>query len=115
VVPSQRNSVSVRGNVVREGLIKYEEGRRVDYYLDKAGGVRDSTKNVYLTQATGATVKVTGGWFTRSPEVEDGAVIRVTREPPRQRDVDYAEIASNITQIVSSTLTVLVLVTRVFN
>jgi hypothetical protein len=109
--------VAVRGNVANEGLIKHEPGRRVDYYLERAGGTRQYTEAVYLTQASGATFRVDGGWFRRSPTVDDGAVIRVEEEPQseRQRDVDYAEIASNVTQILSSALTVLVLATRVFN
>ena len=35
--------------------------RKNDYDPGEAGGVRDSTKNICLTQATGATIKVTGG------------------------------------------------------
>jgi len=115
VIPTQPNTVAVRGNVANEGLIKHEPGRRVDYYLDRAGGTRDSTESVLLTQASGATFRVDTGWFRRTPTVDDGAVIRVTRKSGAREPIDYAEIASNITQILSSTLTVLVLATRVFN
>jgi len=118
VIPTTPNSVSVRGNVARAGRIKYEDGQDVDYYLERAGGVRDSTKNVYLTQATGATFKVETGWFSRSPEVTDGAVIRVTKEqppPPNEDDVDVGEVVRDVTGILSSALTIIVLATRAFN
>jgi len=46
--------------------------------------------------------------------VEDGAVIRVTKEAPRDGEIDYTQIASNVTQIISSMLTVLVFIERVF-
>ena len=118
VIPTTPNSVSVRGNVARAGRIKYQDGRDVDYYLERAGGVRDSTKNVYLTQATGATFKVETGWFSRSPEVTDGAVIRVTKEqppPPNEDDVNVGEVVRDVTGILSSALTIIVLATRAFN
>jgi protein involved in polysaccharide export with SLBB domain len=117
IIPSQPNTVAVRGNVANEGLIKHESGRRVDYYLDRAGGTRDSTQAIYLTQASGATFRVDTGWFRRTPEVDDGAVIRVARKQPSRREEgpDIAQIATEVTSILSSALTVLVLVTRVFN
>jgi len=115
IIPTQPNTVAIRGNVANEGLIKHEEGRRVQYYLDRAGGTRRNTEAVLLTQASGATFRVNTGWFRRTPTVDDGAVIRVTEEPPKEQEINYAEIASNVTQILSSALTVLVLASRAFN
>lgn len=115
VIPTQPNTVAVRGNVANEGRIKHEPGRRVQYYLDRAGGTRENTEAILLTQASGATFRVETGWFRRTPEVDDGAVIRVTKEEESENTIDYAEIASNVTQILSSALTVLVLATRVFD
>jgi protein involved in polysaccharide export with SLBB domain len=115
VIPTQPNTVAVRGNVANEGLIQHEPGERVEYYLDRAGGTRQNTEAVFLTQASGATFRVETGWFRRTPTVDDGAVIRVEEEPEREQEIDYGEIASNVTQILSSALTVLVLATRVFD
>lgn len=118
VIPSKPNSVSVRGNVARPGRIKYQQGEDVEYYLDRAGGVRDSTKSIYLTQATGATFEVDTGWFGRTPEVTDGAVIRVTKEPPtpeEEGDVDIGAVVTDVTGILSSALTIIVLATRAFD
>jgi polysaccharide export outer membrane protein len=117
IIPTQPNTVAVRGNVANEGLIKHEEGRRVQYYLDRAGGTRQNTEAILLTQASGATFRVDTGWFRRTPEVDDGAVIRVEEEPQseQEQEVNYTEIASSVTQILSSALTVLVLATRAFN
>lgn len=115
VVPTQPNTVAVRGNVANEGLIKHEEGQRVQYFLDRAGGTRQNTEAIYLTQASGATFRVDTGWFNRTPEVDDGAVIRVEEEPPQEQQIDYTQIASNVTQILSSAVTILALATQVFN
>ncbi len=116
-IPTTPNSVSVRGNVAQPGRIQYEAGEDVEYYLDRAGEPRDSTKAVYLTQATGATFKVDTGWFSRSPEVTDGAVIRVTREQPAPEEdgVDIGEVVTDVTGILSSALTIIVLATRAFD
>jgi hypothetical protein len=115
-IPTTPNSVSVRGNVAQPGRIQYREERDVDYYLERAGGTRDSTKAVYLTQATGATFKVDTGWFGRTPEVTDGAVIRVTKEspPPDKEGVDIGQTIRDVTGILSSALTVIVLAIRAF-
>ena len=117
VIPTQPNTVAVRGNVANEGLIKHEAGRRVQYYLERAGGTRQNTEAILLTQASGATFRVDTGWFRRTPEVDDGAVIRVEEEPESEQEqqVNYTEIASSVTQILSSALTVLVLASRAFN
>ncbi|MCS4114571.1 SLBB domain-containing protein [Salinibacter ruber] len=114
VIPTQPNTVSVRGNVANEGLIKHEEGRRVGYYLDRAGGTRQNTQDVFLTQASGATFEVNTGWFRRAPVVDDGAVIRVEAEPERDQEINYSEIASNVAQVVSSALSLIVLATQAF-
>jgi len=115
VIPTQPNTVAIRGNVANEGLIKHEEGRRVEYYLDRAGGTRQNTEAILLTQASGATFRVDTGWFRRTPEVDDGAVIRVEEEPPEEREIDYTQIASNVSQVLSSATTILVLLTQVLN
>ncbi len=115
VIPTQPNTVAVQGNVANEGLIQHEPGERVEYYLDRAGGTRRNTEAVFLTQASGATFRVETGWFRRTPTVDDGAVIRVEEEPEREQEIDYGEIASNVTQVLSSALTILVLATRAFN
>ncbi|WP_103027125.1 SLBB domain-containing protein [Salinibacter altiplanensis] len=114
IIPTQPNTVAIRGNVANEGLIKHEEGRRVGYYLDRAGGTREDTQGVFLTQASGATFKVNTGWFRRAPVVDDGAVIRVQPEPEQEQEINYAEIASNVGQVISSTLSLIVLATRAF-
>ena len=116
-IPSQPNTVAVRGNVANEGLIKFQSGQRVSYYLDRAGGALDNTENIFLTQASGATYKVKTGWFRVTPKVDDGAIIRVTAEPPPpegQEGPDVGAIVRDVTGILSSALTVIVLALRAF-
>ena len=112
-IPTQPNAVAVRGNVANEGLIRFEEGKRVTYYLDRAGGLRSRTEGIFITQPSGATFRIDRGWFKTTPEVGDGATILVTREPEREDEgFDLGDSLTNITQILSSALTIIVLSRR---
>jgi len=116
VLPSQPNTVAIRGNVANEGLVRYEPGRRVEYYLERAGGVRDDTEDIFITQASGATFRVRTGWFRRTPEVDDGAIIRITQEPEKEDNepIDIGGTIRDVTGILSSALTIIVLAGRAF-
>lgn len=115
-IPTVPNAVSVRGNVVNEGLIKYERGRRLSYYLDRAGGVKEDTEDIVLTQASGATFKVRQGLIPANPVVDDGATIRVTKKPVSESGdkVDVGRVFTESLAIISSALTVIVLALRAF-
>jgi hypothetical protein len=117
-VPPQPNTVAVRGNVANEGLIKHKPGARVSYYLERAGGTLDETQDILLTQASGATFRVDEGWFRVTPQVDDGASIRVTREPPKpegEDDVDVQQTITTVTGLLTTALTLIVLSERAFN
>jgi protein involved in polysaccharide export with SLBB domain len=115
-IPSQPNTVAVRGNVAIEGLIKFEPGRRVKYYLSRAGGLRPETEAVLLTQASGATFRVRRGLFKSNPVVDEGAQIFVTKEPPRDpaQRIDVGRTIVEAVGIISSTLTIVVLARQAF-
>ncbi|NNE47522.1 MAG: hypothetical protein HKN37_12780, partial [Rhodothermales bacterium] len=117
VIPKVPNAVSVLGNVVTPGLIKYESGRRLSYYLDRAGGLQEESQDIVLTQASGATFKVRRGLIPGNPTVDDGAIIRVTRKPPRVEGdrVDVGRVVTESLAIVSSALTVIVLAIKGLN
>ncbi len=111
LIPTMPNAVSVVGNVVTEGLIKYESGRRLSFYLDRAGGIKDETESIVLTQASGATFKVRRGLVPGNPVVDDGATIRVVKQPPREEGdrVDVGRVITEGLGILASALTVIVL------
>ncbi|MEL7364023.1 MAG: SLBB domain-containing protein, partial [Bacteroidota bacterium] len=108
LIPVQPNTVTVQGNVANEGLIKFVEGRRVSYYLERAGGTRDQTLDIFLTQASGATFKLRRGLFPEDPVVDDGGTILVEREPEDEEPADVGEIIRDALTILSGTATVLV-------
>jgi hypothetical protein len=51
------------------------------------------------------------------PKVDDGASIRVTREPPKEEGerIDVQQTVTTVTGLVTTMLTILVLSTRAFN
>ena len=117
-IPLQPNTVAVRGNVANEGLIKFEPGRRVTYYLDRAGGLRKDTESILLTQASGATFRVKRrGLFKSNPVVDEGAFVLVTHKPPKEpgEGVDVSRTIVDGLAILSSTMTIIVLARQAFN
>ena len=117
-IPLQPQTVAVRGNVANEGLIKYEPGKRVTYYLDRAGGLRTDTESILLTQASGATFRVKRrGLFKSNPVVDEGARVLVTRKPPPEpgERVDISRTIVDGLAILSSTMTIIVLARQAFN
>ncbi|MFK7847042.1 MAG: SLBB domain-containing protein [Rhodothermales bacterium] len=117
-IPLQPNTVAVRGNVANEGLIKFEPGRRLTYYLERAGGKRPESESILLTQASGATFSVRRrGLFKQNPVVDEGARILVTHKQPREpgERVDIGRTIVETVGIISSTLTIVVLARQAFN
>ena len=109
VIPSQPNTVAIEGGVANPGLIKYIPGKRVSYYLDRAGGTGEDEEAVLITQASGATFKLRQGLFPDDPVVEDGAIIRVlTKEDDEKDRVDAAQVVRDTLTILTGAVTVLV-------
>jgi len=80
-VPSKPNTVLVLGEVQKSGLLSYIEGDDLQDYLNRAGGTTDSAYYALLTKPTGESQKVGLGVFSGNPEVPDGSVIEVAKEP----------------------------------
>lgn len=114
-VPLKPGTVVVRGNVRRPGLVKYAPGRRIGYYIERAGGLDEDTKVILITQADGGTYPVylgLKGWFQRDPVVDEGAIVEVVRKPPeekRQVTFDIGKTLTDIASIAASTLTIIAL------
>ncbi|MBO6577045.1 MAG: SLBB domain-containing protein [Rhodothermales bacterium] len=113
-VPRKPNTVQVAGNVNNPGLIRFAPGRRVKYYLDRAGSEARETEAVFLTQADGATYRLRRGLFPQNPVVTDGAVISVSRKQdvPSEERTDVGQIITETISVLSAALTAIVLASR---
>jgi protein involved in polysaccharide export with SLBB domain len=108
--------VLVTGNVALDGFIEYEKGKRVKYYLDRAGGLQPNTAKYFqLTQANGATFRVKRkGLLRDNPVVDDGAILRAIFElEPEKEPFDMREVLVELTSITTSALTLYFLIDRI--
>ncbi len=108
-IPIRPNTVEVRGAVPNEGLIQYAAGRRVSYYLDRAGGTSDNAEDVFVTQASGAVYKLRRGLFSQNPVVDDGGIIYVS--PKEERPANTTDVGALLRDglaIAASAVTVII-------
>ena len=107
VIKERPGVVFVTGEVYNDGLIEYQPGKSVKYYIDSAGGVTlNGNKNDILVIYANGVVQPKK--LLSSPKVRDGATIIVnTKElsPP----FNPTEFANTTLSLISSFITILVL------
>jgi protein involved in polysaccharide export with SLBB domain len=113
-VPEFIPTVSVQGAVNSPATVQYREGAGLDYYIQNAGGysqIADEGR-VSVRYADGsARVKSKFLIFTSSPEPGPGSTITVPVAPPQQ-PFNVTEFFSAVAQILTSTIAILVLSTK---
>ena len=87
LVPSEKQTVEIKGEVLAPSLVRYEKGMTLSQYVNRAGGFSDKAKkkSVYVLYANG-DIKSTemSLFFKNYPEIEPGAVIIVPKKPERK-------------------------------
>ena len=113
-IPRRPNTIAVTGNVNRPALIRYERGKRVNYYLRRAGGAARNTEDIFVTQADGTTRVLRRGLFPSNPVVSEGGVIALTRKAEAETDdgADLGEVIAETISVISAALTAIVLASR---
>lgn len=123
-IPDKPNEVTVTGNVGSVGKVQYIKDKRVFYYINKRGGLKDRTKNIYLIHPNDEVRKVRKilglylcnpdcGFFMCNPKVPDGSEILVTRKEIVKREgTQIKDIAINSMTIIAEVLTIAVLLGR---
>ena len=115
-IPKKPRVVLITGNMIMNGFIEYEPGKRIKYYMDRAGGLQPNTsKYLQLTQANGAVFRVKRkGLFKDNPVVDEGAIIRaIFEQEPEREPFDLREIIVELTSITTSALTLYFLIDRI--
>lgn len=111
-IPKKPNTIVVDGEVNNPGLYRFTEGLSVKDYVDNAGGVTDSANYIIYRKANGESNRVDFGLFTSDPEVYDGSVIVVTKEPfkpVKETTFDLGKTVLDIFGLLASALTIWVL------
>ena len=118
-IPRKPNAVAVNGEVGNPGLLGYIKGDKLWKYVERGGGLTDSSLYVYLMYPSGAVEKYSTGWLARrfesNPEVLDGSSIRVTRarHEAEAEPFDLGGTIKDVFAIVASTVTILVLASQI--
>ncbi len=108
-IPSKPHTVQVRGEVNNPGLLSFIEGDDVMDYLNRAGGLTDSSNYAVLVKPSGESRRVDFGWFSSNPDVPEGSTIDVLKVPPPLPDdnpVDVSATIKDMFAIVTSAATV---------
>jgi len=108
IVPSEKQTVEVKGLVLAPSLVRYEKGKSTKSYINSAGGFSDNAqkKSVYVVYANGDVKGTNRFLFFRSyPKVAPGALV-IVPEKPEKKAVSTAETVSIMTAI--TTLAILI-------
>ena len=113
VVRQSSGTVNVYGEVYNPGLIEYQKGKNINYYLDLVGGptLNGSSKNVIVIYANGEVVP---NKFLSRPKIKDGSTIVVNKKQYRE-PFKLTEFTSSVLSIISTTVTILVLSQQLSN
>ena len=107
IIKEKVGAVFVTGEVYNAGLVEFQKGKSIRYYLDSAGGINNygNRDNVILVYPNGITVP----WrLFRSPKIMDGSTI-VVYQKEVLTTFDATMFANNIASLLSSMVTILVL------
>jgi pyocin large subunit-like protein len=106
----------VRGAVGFETRVRYEAGRSVDYYVDRAGGLTDDADHgrTTVTEQNGERrlVRIRTLFFDSKPEPGPGATVFVPAKPPSAGGFNWDALLTRVVAIATATATVLIAVDR---
>lgn len=107
VIKEATKTVNIDGEIYNPGLIEFQKGKSLRYYVDSAGGITKAgdKKDIIVIYANGVVVPKK---FMSSPKIMDGATIFVNQKEI-QEPFNLTEFSSTILSIVSTTVTILVL------
>lgn len=107
VIKERSGVVFITGEVYNEGLVEYQRGKSIKYYIDAAGGVtlNGEKNNVTVIYANGV---VRPNKFMNAPKIRNGATIIVNRKEPTE-PFNPTEFASTTLSLISSLVTIMVL------
>lgn len=114
-IPGKPNTILVYGNVNNPGLLSYVEDSRAGTYIDRAGGLADSTESILVKFPNGETRKIRK--HSNGPKLPDGSSIFVTRKPfvdqsKQKQGPTIAEVIRDTLAIITSAVSILVLAVK---
>ena len=108
IIPSEKQTVEIKGLVLAPSLVRYEKGKSTRSYINSAGGFSDNAqkKSVYVVYANGDVKGTSRFLFFRSyPKVAPGALV-IVPEKPEKKSLSTTETVSVMTAL--TTLAILI-------
>ena len=108
IIPSEKQTVEVKGLVLAPSLVRYEKGKSTRSYINSAGGFSDNAqkRSVYVVYANGDVKGTNRFLFFRSyPKVAPGALV-IVPEKPEKKSLSTTETVSVMTAL--TTLAILI-------
>lgn len=102
-------TVLVQGAVAFESRVLYREGRDLDEYISRAGGLREDADGGRISVEYANGERATFGrflLFKRAPSVRAGSVIYVPAKDPDRAGADWDQILSRTLTVLSTLATV---------
>jgi hypothetical protein len=80
IIPGRPGTVRVSGEALFPSVVPYVQGKGVNYYLDRAGGLKETAdkRRIRIVLANGRVEKSRRFWF--DPEITPGSTIVVSRK-----------------------------------
>ena len=108
IVKEATYTVNVVGAVYNPGLIEYQKGKSLRYYINSAGGLKDeANKGGIIVLYANGSIKPKNLFFI-NPKVEDGATIIINQKIV-DAPFDMTQFATNWTSIITSMITAIIL------
>lgn len=107
VVKERTGTVYVTGEVYNPGLVEFQKGKSIRYYLDSAGSINNygDRNNVIVILPNGITIP----WHTfSSPKIIDGSTIVVYKKAD-MTPFDLNQFAASTVSLLTSLITIIVL------
>ena len=87
IIPSEKQTVEVKGLVLAPSLVQYEKGKTLKSYVNNAGGFANNARKraAYVMYANGSVEGTRSFLFFKSyPKIEPGSIIIIPEKPERK-------------------------------
>jgi protein involved in polysaccharide export with SLBB domain len=95
IIPSQKQTIEVKGEVLQPSLVKFQKGKDLKKYIENSGGFSQKAKKgkIFVLYASGEIKTVKNFLFFKSyPELIPGAVIFVPQKEVSKNRMSLQEI-----------------------
>jgi protein involved in polysaccharide export with SLBB domain len=111
MIPRLDATVLVRGAVGFESRVRYEDGKSLDYYIDRAGGYTQNADRgrTMVTQQNGERqiVRLRTLFFDSKPDPGPGATVFVPDKPSTSGGINWDAILTRVIAAASATATII--------